>query len=109
MARRALSIGLVAVLAACTTPGPRPPSPHGTEDTSPVEGAPPVASAPSPYAGTSLPVPPKQLDPWQPPRATELPPTLIAAVVALFRDGLADPRGLEYRDVEIRTRSVWGN
>ncbi len=56
----------------------------------------------------SLPVPPKQHSPWQPP-ATNLSTNLISAVEFLFNLGMADPRGCEYREFETVTGSVWGD
>jgi hypothetical protein len=43
--------------------------------------------------------PPRQHERWTPPPG--LPPRLAAAVAALFDRGLADPRGLEYHEVEL--------
>jgi len=51
-------------------------------------------------AGTPLPDPPRQHEPWTPPE-TKLPRFLISATAALFEHGMADPRGCEYRDVEL--------
>ena len=52
------------------------------------------------FAGKSIPDPPRQKDPWTPPR-TKLPRFLVTATTALFEQGVADPRGCEYREVEI--------
>jgi hypothetical protein len=51
-------------------------------------------------------VPPAQGEAWTP-AAQGLPEVLVTAIVSLFRQGLADPRGLEYRAVEIATGDVW--
>lgn len=51
--------------------------------------------------GEVLPVPPKQSAPWTPP-TTKLPATLVSAVAHLFQVGLADPRGCEYREIEVQ-------
>jgi hypothetical protein len=51
-------------------------------------------------AGKSIPDPPRQKEPWTPPR-TKLPRFLVSATSALFEQGMADPRGCEYREVEI--------
>ena len=59
------------------------------------------------FTGPSLPVPPRQNAPWQPPR-TSLPGTFSTAAIKLFEQGLSDPRGCEYRQVEIAVGSVWG-
>ncbi len=69
--------------------------------------APAAPSPPSPFAGSWLPVPPRQTEPWEPPRDGELPGVLLSAVEVLFQQGLADPRGLAYREVEITVGDVW--
>jgi hypothetical protein len=53
-----------------------------------------------------FPVPPGQAKPWQRP-ASKMPELLVTATEALFRDGLADPRGLEYRQIEVGTGNCW--
>lgn len=52
------------------------------------------------FEGDSLPVPPKQNEPWTPP-ASKLPEIVMTATKTLFAEGLPDPRGCEYRDVEL--------
>ena len=52
------------------------------------------------FAGKSIPDPPRQKEPWTPP-PTKLPRFLVSATAALFEQGMADPRGCEYREVEI--------
>jgi hypothetical protein len=47
-----------------------------------------------------LPAPPMQGNPWTPP-ATGLPAVVVGAIMELFNQGMADPRGCEYREVEI--------
>ena len=47
-----------------------------------------------------IPDPPRQKDLWQPP-ATTLPALLVNASTTLFEQGLADPRGCDYRTIEI--------
>lgn len=59
------------------------------------------------FPGTSLPVPPEQPRPWSVPRS-DLPPEAAAAITKLFDQGLADPRGCEYREISVVTGSVWG-
>lgn len=49
----------------------------------------------------ALPAPPQQNEPWTPPE-TRLPRFMTAAARALFEQGLADPRGCEYRSIRIR-------
>jgi hypothetical protein len=48
----------------------------------------------------AIPVPPEQSQPWTPP-PTKLAPVVVSAITELFKDGLADPRGCEYREIEI--------
>ncbi len=50
-----------------------------------------------------LPIPPQQKQPWTPP-STSLSPAVVDAVKELFDQGLADPRGCDYREIEI----PWG-
>ncbi len=57
------------------------------------------------FSGKSIPDPPHQGQPWTPP-ATRLPKFLITATAILFDQGVADPRGCEYRDVEISLGSI---
>lgn len=52
------------------------------------------------FTGKSIPDPPRQKEPWTAP-ATKLPKSLLVATEALFEQGLADPRGCEYREVEV--------
>jgi hypothetical protein len=58
------------------------------------------------FEGTSIPDPPRQNEPWTSPR-TKLPRFLVSATAALFAQGMADPRGCEYRDVEIGDATVF--
>jgi len=48
----------------------------------------------------TFPTPPRQGEPWAPPRTT-LPRFLASATAALCEQGLADPRGCDYRTVRI--------
>jgi len=59
-----------------------------------------------PSAGSSLPEPPRQNAPWAAP-TVDLPAALVTAVEALFQAGMADPRGCEYRAVEVAVGSCW--
>jgi hypothetical protein len=62
------------------------------------------AEAPPPIRlleGTTLPVPPQQNAPWQ------APARLPQAVASLFDLGLADPRGCEYREVDLVFGDPW--
>jgi hypothetical protein len=56
--------------------------------------------------GEDLPTPPRQADPWSPP-ATSLPGFLVSATRTLFDQGLADPRGCDYRAIEVRASDLW--
>ncbi len=47
-----------------------------------------------------LPTPPRQAEPWTPP-PTSLPRFFLSATAALCEQGLADPRGCEYRKIRI--------
>ena len=55
----------------------------------------------------TLATPPHQADPWSPP-ATKLPKFLVSATRILFEQGLADPRGCEYRRIEVKVGNEWG-
>lgn len=62
---------------------------------------------PSPkFTGDSFPTPPQQLTPNQFP-TTKLPLLFVAATSKLFEQGLADPRGCEYREIEVGTGNCW--
>lgn len=54
-----------------------------------------------------LPTPPRPVAAWTPP-PTDLPRFLVRATTALFEQGLADPRGCEYRRIQVAVGSVWG-
>jgi len=58
------------------------------------------------FAGQELPRPPKQKSAWSPP-AAGLPTHYLTATERLFQQGLADPRGCDYRVIEIGTGSPW--
>ena len=60
------------------------------------------------FEGSTIPDPPRQREPWQPP-ATTLPKLLISASATLFDQGLADPRGCDYRAIEIAIGGVRSN
>ena len=70
--------------------------------------APVLQNQPPPVLSrSSLPIPPRQYAAWQPPQ-TSLPQTSLTATTKLFEQGLADPRGCEYRQIEIVVHSIWG-
>ncbi|WP_406698713.1 hypothetical protein V5E97_07485 [Singulisphaera sp. Ch08] len=52
------------------------------------------------FEGKRIPDPPAQGQPWTAP-ATTLPTFLVTATALLFEQGVADPRGCDYRSVEI--------
>jgi len=58
------------------------------------------------FEGSTIPDPPRQREPWQPP-ATTLPKFFVSASAVLFDQGLADPRGCDYRAIEIGIGDVW--
>jgi hypothetical protein len=59
-----------------------------------------------PFTGKTLPVPPRQKQPWKEP-STTLPRVFVRASESLFEAGLADPRGCPYREIEVGTGSCW--
>ena len=61
---------------------------------------------PEPLRGQWIPASPQQAAPWQPP-ASDLPEVFVSATTALFRQGLADPRGCRYREVDVHIGSCW--
>ncbi|MHB9023161.1 MAG: hypothetical protein ACYC7E_03165 [Armatimonadota bacterium] len=65
----------------------------------------PVFQPSPPFTGDRLPTPPQQEAAWEPPARLSAP--LISATTALFDTGLADPRGGEYREIEVGTGSCW--
>jgi hypothetical protein len=54
------------------------------------------------FQGEGLPTPPQQNAPW--PHGAD---AFSNAAATLFEQGLADPRGLEYREIEIAVGSPW--
>jgi hypothetical protein len=67
------------------------------------------ASRESPkFTGDAMPTPPQQRAAWKPPEESKLSEKFISATALLFEHGMADPRGLEYRQVELATGDVWG-
>jgi hypothetical protein len=61
------------------------------------------------FTGRELPSPPQQNIPWNPPaEARRLTANLVSASASLFAMGVADPRGCEYRQIEVTVGSVWG-
>ena len=59
------------------------------------------------FKGMSFPKPPRQSEPWKP-LAGKLPAKFASAVQELLKQGIADPRGCEYREVELSCgASAW--
>ena len=59
-----------------------------------------------PFIGKELPLPPKQRASWTAPK-NDLPTNYVSATELLFQQGMADPRGCDYREIEIGTGEVW--
>jgi hypothetical protein len=55
----------------------------------------------------TLPDPPQQGTEWKIPAGVSS--NLLSAVTALFQQGFPDPRGCEYREIEVEVSSAWGN
>lgn len=72
-----------------------------------VRGDSPARPAPL-FKGATIPDPPRQHDPWTPPE-TSVPRFMTRAAATLFDQGLADPRGCDYRAIEITIGGVWSN
>jgi hypothetical protein len=56
--------------------------------------------------GKELPEPPQQKSAWTPPESP-LPTNYASATTLLFEQGMADPRGCNYREIEVGTGNVW--
>ncbi len=52
-----------------------------------------------------LPVPPQQHKSWHPDPA--IPTNILSAAEMLFEQGFPDPRGCEYREIEVEVSGVW--
>ncbi|MEO7719988.1 MAG: hypothetical protein ABIY70_27595, partial [Capsulimonas sp.] len=65
-----------------------------------------TSASPSPvFTGSALPQPPQQNSAWTAPAGLSEP--LISATRTLFEQGLADPRGGEYREISVAVGSPW--
>lgn len=53
-----------------------------------------------------LPEPPQQYKSWHPDSA--IPTNILSAMESLFEQGFPDPRGCEYREIEVTVSSIWG-
>jgi hypothetical protein len=63
-------------------------------------GQSPRANEPTRQSEETIPEPPQQKEAWKPP-ACKVPDDFVKAAAMLFEQGLADPRGCEYRAVEL--------
>src|SRR3569833_1762934 len=52
-----------------------------------------------------LPEPPQQRRSWQPDPA--IPTNFLSAAAKLYEQGFPDPRGCEYREIEVDVSGVW--
>src|ERR1039458_2802676 len=52
-----------------------------------------------------LPEPPQQHRPWHPEPA--IPTNILSAAETIYEQGFPDPRGCEYREIEVAVSSVW--
>jgi len=57
-------------------------------------------------ADGALPEPPRQHEPWQATGGADVPTELAEAVALLFDAGMADPRGGEYREIELDRKAL---
>jgi hypothetical protein len=53
-----------------------------------------------------LPEPPRQHAAWRP--DASIPTNILSAVEALYAQGFPDPRGCDYREIEVAVSGVWG-
>ncbi|HEY3801951.1 MAG TPA: hypothetical protein VGL61_05060 [Kofleriaceae bacterium] len=90
----------LAILSACM-----PATPADAQPTPAVAPVPPTPTMP-PIVTTPYPEPPQQHAAWAPPKS-KLPPAVVAAAAKLFDQGLADPRGCEYRELELDVGEPW--
>src|SRR5580704_17812260 len=87
----------LALISACTRADPA--------DARPTPAVAPIPAMP-PLSTPQYPEPPQQHAAWTPPK-TALPAAVVAAAIKLFDQGLADPRGCEYREVELDVGEPW--
>ena len=59
-----------------------------------------------PLTVLDFPEPPQQMAKWEP-DTNLISPEFISATKSLFEEGLADPRGCDYREIEIHIGEVW--
>ena len=66
----------------------------------------PARRASPAFTANALPQPPQQHAAWTPPDS-KLPASYLTATASLFEQGLADPRGCQYQEIEVGTGNVW--
>ncbi len=66
----------------------------------------PASGGDAGFLGTEIPDPPATHEKWKP---LEEPKLLPDVTQLLFGLGMADPRGCEYRQIQVMTGNVWGN
>src|SRR5512140_972991 len=112
---------VVVLLVACSSRAEQLPPSAGQPAPSPAQEAPPPS--PKSLALIGLPLPPRQLEPWTEQGElpapwdsklfapwlgqSELPGALRSAARTLFAQGFADPRGCEYREIELAVGNAW--
>ena len=90
----------LALVSACSRANPADARPAPA-----VAPLPPIPTMP-PIATPHYPEPPQQHAAWIPPK-TALPAAVVAAATKLFAQGLSDPRGCEYRELELDVGEPW--
>jgi len=102
---RATVVVVVIAILGCSSLAPRPPG----QSRPPAAVTAPAPPRMDPMAMGGFPVPPRQGHaPTVAASTAALPASLVSTVGALFRHGLADPRGCAYREIEVMVGSVWG-
>ncbi len=98
MIRRALLFSSLCLVACCGPSSTTVTNPRAT-----TSATPPVApiGAKQAYA-----TPPQETAPWAPPR-TALDAHVVSAATKLFEQGLGDPRGCTYREIDLVLGNVW--
>lgn len=61
------------------------------------------------FDGANLPAPPQQSSPWSAPAESGLAQPAVDAITKLSEEGLPDPRGCAYHEIEVVTGSCWGD
>src|SRR5450759_3626544 len=58
-------------------------------------------------SGLQLPEPPQQHKAWH--ADAGIPTNILSAVETLFKQGFPDPRGCEYREIEVEVSGMWNS